>query len=180
LLALINLMKSISIHKIEFAGLKVGKHQFSFELNKEFFENFSFFDFNDISLKVDIDLTKKSNLLELNFYAKGSVNVNCDMTNEPFDMPFDKEDFLVVKFGQEYNDEDNEILVLPFGEHKIILDQYLYELVILSLPRKRVHPGVEDGTLESEIIEILDELKPSGLGLEADPRWEKLKKIKNK
>jgi len=180
LLALINLMKSISIHKIEFAGLKVGKHQFSFELNKEFFENFSFFDFNNISLKVDIDLIKKSNLLELNFYAKGSVNVNCDMTNEPFDMPFDKEDFLVVKFGQEYNDEDNEILVLPFGEHKIILDQYLYELVILSLPRKRVHPGVEDGTLESEIIEILDELKPSGLGLETDPRWEKLKKIKNK
>lgn len=180
MLALINLMKSISIHKIEFAGLKVGKHQFSFELNKEFFENFSFFDFNNISLKVDVDLTKKSNLLELNFYAKGSVNVNCDMTNEPFDMPFDKEDFLVVKFGQEYNDEDNEILVLPFGEHKIILDQYLYELVILSLPRKRVHPGVEDGTLESEIIEILDELKPSGLGLETDPRWEKLKKIKNK
>ncbi len=180
MLALINLMKSISTHKIEFAGLKVGKHQFSFELNKEFFENFSFFDFNNISLKVDIDLIKKSNLLELNFYAKGSVNVNCDMTNEPFDMPFDKEDFLVVKFGQEYNDEDNEILVLPFGEHKIILDQYLYELVILSLPRKRVHPGVEDGTLESEIIEILDELKPSGLGLETDPRWEKLKKIKNK
>ena len=49
-----------------------------------------------------------------------------------------------------------------------------------SLPRKRVHPGVEDGTLESEIIEILDELKPSGFGLETDPRWDKLKKIKNK
>ena len=180
MLALINLMKSISIHKIEFAGLKVGKHQFSFVLNKEFFENFSFFDFNNINLKVDIDLTKKSNLLELNFHVKGSVNVDCDMTNEPFDMPFKKEDFLVVKFGQEYNDEDNEILVLPYGEHKIILDQFLYEIVILSLPRKRVHPGVEDGTLESEIIEILDELKPSGLGLETDPRWEKLKKIKNK
>ncbi len=173
-------MKSISTHKIEFAGLKVGKHQFNFELNKEFFENFSFFDFNNIHLCVDVDLTKKSTLLELNFHLKGSVNVNCDMTNEPFDMPFNKEDFLVVKFGQEYNDEDNEILVLPYGEHKVILDQYLYELVILSLPRKRVHPGVEDGTLESEIIKILDELKPSGLALESDPRWEKLKKIKNK
>ena len=173
-------MKSISTHKIEFAGLKVGKHQFNFELNKEFFENFSFFDFNNIDLSVDVDLTKKSTLLELNFHLRGSVNVNCDMTNEPFDMPFNKEDFLVVKFGQEYNDEDNEILVLPYGEHKVILDQYLYELVILSLPRKRVHPGVEDGTLESEIIKILDELKPSGLALESDPRWEKLKKIKNK
>ena len=173
-------MKSITTHKIEFAGLKVGKHQFNFELNKEFFENFSFFDFNNIHLCVDVDLTKKSTLLELNFHVKGSVNVNCDMTNEPFDMPFNKEDFLVVKFGQEYNDEDNEILVLPYGEHKVILDQYLYELVILSLPRKRVHPGVEDGTLESEIIKILDELKPSGLALESDPRWEKLKKIKNK
>ena len=106
-------MKSITKHKIEFAGLKVGKHQFNFELNKEFFENFSFFDFNNIDLCVDVDLTKKSTLLELNFHVKGSVNVNCDMTNEPFDMPFNKEDFLVVKFGQEYNDEDNEILVLP-------------------------------------------------------------------
>ena len=173
-------MKSITKHKIEFAGLKVGKHQFNFELNKEFFENFSFFDFNNIDLSVDVDLTKKSTLLELNFHVKGSVNVNCDMTNEPFDMPFNKEDFLVVKFGQEYNDEDNEILVLPYGEHKVILDQYLYELVILSLPRKRVHPGVEDGTLESEIIKILDELKPSGLALESDPRWGKLRKIKNK
>ncbi len=173
-------MKSISKHKIEFAGLKIGKHQFNFELNKEFFENFSFFDFNNINLCVVVDLTKKSTLLELNFHAKGSVNVNCDMTNEPFDMPFNKEDFLVVKFGQEYNDEDNEILVLPYGEHKVILDQYLYELVMLSLPKKRVHPGVEDGTLESEIIKILDELKPTGLALESDPRWEKLKKIKNK
>ena len=30
-------------------------------------------------------------------------------------MPFDKEDFLVVKFGQEYNDEDNEIGVTFWG-----------------------------------------------------------------
>ena len=52
-------------------------------------------------------------------------------------------------------------LVLPFGEHKIILDQYLYELVILSLPRKRVHPELRMEPLKSEIIEILDELKPS-------------------
>ena len=33
---------------------------------------------------------------------------------------------------------------------------------------------------ENEIIEILEKLKPSGLGIKTDPRWEKLKKIKNK
>ena len=47
-------MKSISVHKIEFAGLKVGKHQFSFELNKEFFENFSFFDIYNSFLRFEL------------------------------------------------------------------------------------------------------------------------------
>ena len=86
-------MKSDSKYKIEFAGLKIGSHQFNFNADKKFFDRFNFSDFNNVTVNVDIDLTKKSNLLELNFYAKGSVNVNCDMTNEPFDMPFDKEDF---------------------------------------------------------------------------------------
>jgi len=42
------------------------------------------------------------------------------LTNEPFDCIVKHEAALVVKFGQEYNDEDDEILVLPHGEHMIL------------------------------------------------------------
>ena len=171
-------MKPSSNYKIEFAGLKIGNHQFNFNADKKFFDKFNFSDFNDVSVDIDIDLIKKSTLLELNFSLKGIVNVNCDLTNEPFDSIVKHESALVVKFGQEYNDEDDEILVLPHGEHKLYVDQYIFELIVLSLPPKRIHPGVEDGSLKSEILDILEDLKPKENSNLADPRWEQLKSLK--
>ena len=123
-------------------------------------------------------MTKKTTLLELFFDLKGSVNVNCDLTNEPFDLKIENSAKLVVKFGQEFNDEDDEILVLPHGEHKLFVDQYIFELIVLSLPSKRIHPGVEDGSLKSEMLEILENLKPKENSNLADPRWEQLKNLK--
>ena len=171
-------MKPSSNYKIEFAGLKIGNHQFNFSADKEFFDKFNFSDFNDVSVDINIDLIKKSTLLELNFSLKGIVNVNCDLTNEPFDCIVKHESALVVKFGQEYNDEDDEILVLPHREHKLYVDQYIFELIVLSLPPKRIHPGIEDGSLKSEILDILEDLKPKENSNLADPRWERLKSLK--
>ena len=101
------------------------------------------------------------------------------MTNEAFDLSLNATSNLVVKFGEVFNNEDYEILILPHGEHKIDLDQYIFELIVLSLPAKRVHPGVEDGSLKSEILDILDDLKPKKSNSFIDPRWNKLKKLKN-
>ena len=100
-------MKSKSKYKIEFAGLKIGPHQFNFKVDNKFFDRFSFSDFNDVEVEIDIDFTKKTTLLELFFKIKGTVNVNCDLTNEPFDLKINSSNSLVVKFGQEFNDEDD-------------------------------------------------------------------------
>ena len=62
-------------------------------------------------------LQKKSTLLELDFSAQGTINVNCDITDEPFDLPTEGALDLVVKFGDSYNDDNDELLILPQGEH---------------------------------------------------------------
>ena len=85
---------------------------------------------------------------------------------------------LKQKQNKPYNDEDDEILVLPHGEHKLFVDQYIFEMIVLSLPPKRIHPGVEDGSLKSEILDILEDLKPKENSNLADPRWEQLKSLK--
>ena len=50
---------------------------------------------------------------------------------------------------------------------------------VLSLPHKRVHPGIKDGTLHSDILNKLKELEPKGKKLNGkkDPRWHKLKDL---
>ena len=175
-------MKSLKEFTIKFVGLKIGEHCFDYKINKEFFESFEFDEFNDASIKADIKLTKKTTLLELDFQVEGFVNVNCDLTNEPYNQPIENQFSIVVKFGEEYNDENDEILIIPHGEYQINIAQYLYEIIVLSVPSKRIHPGVNDGTLKSDILERLDELSPKikeekTEEEEIDPRWNKLKNL---
>lgn len=176
------IMKPLKAFDIQFVGLKVGEHVYKFEIDYKFFEYFQYNDFNNVGVSVDINLVKKSSFLELNFQANGSVNVNCDLTNESYDEKLHASFNLVVNFGDEYNDENDEILILPRGEYEINVAHYIYELIVLSLPQKRVHPGVEDGTLDSDILKRLEDLSPKCLKNTTpkehiDPRWEKLKKL---
>jgi len=170
-------MRSNDDFNIEFAGLKLGHHNFDFHISETFFNNYNYCDFSLAEIKIDVALIKKTTIMELNIVARGNVRVKCDLTNEPYDQPIDNNIDLVVKFGNEFNNENDEILIIPHGEHKVNLAQYIYELTVLSVPAKRIHPGVIDGSLKSEILNILEDLKPKENKKTADPRWEKLKKI---
>jgi uncharacterized metal-binding protein YceD (DUF177 family) len=52
-------------------------------------------------------------------------------------------------------------------------------MIVLSVPQKKVHPGIAEGTLKSEILEKLKDLQPQEKppSDETDPRWDKLKDL---
>ena len=168
---------------IPFVGLKQGKHQFEFDINKKFFDDFGFDEYNDVNVKVNLVLEKKSTMLELVFKHKGTVNVPCDLSNEDFDLPVKGELNLIVKFGDEFNNDNDEMLVLPHGEYQVDVSQYIYEMIVLSVPTKRIHPGIKDGTHNVAILNKLEELAPKEQYKEieeeesTDPRWDSLKKL---
>lgn len=175
-------MNKFKEYNIPFVGLKEGKHQFQYQIDNKFFELFNFTEFNNAAVQVSITLEKKSTMLELHFKSKGTVNLDCDLSSEPFDLPITGKIMLVVKFGDEYNDENEELLIIPHGEHQINVAQYMYEMIVLSVPPKRIHPGVTDGTLSSDILEKLEELQPKEKDKknndeDIDPRWNTLKKL---
>ena len=175
------MMKPLKAFIIQFVGLKLGEHCFEYEIDKKFFDFFEYEDFNDIDASVNVVLNKKSRFLELHLKAKGTINVNCDLTNEPYNQDIENAFDLVVRFGDKFNDENEEILIIPHGEYEINIAQYIYELIVLSMPSKRIHPGIIDGTLNSEILDKLEELSPKGNDEsnkgEIDPRWNTLKKL---
>lgn len=175
-------MKVSNEFLIPFIGLKQGKHQFDYQIDKTFFDRFEYDEFESCNVKVDVVLEKKSTMLELHFKHKGTVHVPCDLTGEPFDLPIKGKINVVVQFGDAFNNENEELLILPHGEHQVDVSQYIYEMIVLSIPLKRIHPGVKDGTLKSEAIEKLQELtvkakKEETKSEETDPRWDQLKKL---
>ncbi len=172
-------MNNLKEYNISFFGLKEGLHQFEYKIENEFFESFNYHEFLSATVLVNVKFTKKSNLLELHFAGSGDVEISCDVSNEPYNQPIACDLDLVVKFGEEFNDDNEEILILPHGEHQLNVAQFIYEMIVLSVPNKRVHPGIVDGTLQSEVLKKLKELEPKenkNLN-EIDPRWEGLKKL---
>ncbi len=177
-------MKVTNEFLIPFIGLKLGKHQFEYQINKKFFEDYGYDEFETCDIKVNVVLEKKSTMLELHFKHKGTIYVPCDLTNEMFDLPIKGKIKVIVQFGEAFNDDNEELLILPFGEHQVDISQYIYEMIALSIPLKRIHPGIKDGTLKTEALDKLNELKVNAKEHKADakeeetdPRWDQLKKL---
>ena len=178
---------------IPFIGLKDGKHQFEFHIEKSFFDLFEYEDYNEVDVKVDVVLNKKPTILELSFNHTGTVNVPCDVTNEDFDLEIEGNINLIVKFGEEFNNDNEELLIIPHGEHQINVSQYIYEMIVLSVPQKRVHPDIADDDFNEEDFDFLDdddldfdlesdleeeiETEEESTNKEIDPRWDKLKQL---
>ena len=176
-------MKDLKEFTIPFRGLKLGKHQFEFELNNAFFEHFEYDEFNNASIKLNVQLEKMSTLMEFTLNFNGYVNVACDLTNEPYNQEISGTYQFVVKFGEEENDDNEDLLILPHGSYEVNIQQYIYETVVLAVPLRRIHPGVADGSLKSDILEKLEELSPEASKEQeeeeenTDPRWDTLKKL---
>ncbi len=175
-------MKNTKEYLIPFVGLKLGKHHFEYQISNAFFEIFDYNEYQNSDIKVNVVLEKKSTLLELSFKHKGVVNVPCDLTSEDFDLSIKGKMKLIVRFGEEFNNDNEELLILPHGEFEIDLAQYIYEMIVLSVPLRRVHPGVKDGSLKTEALTKLNELKVKEVKKEnkeedIDPRWDKLKQL---
>lgn len=188
---------------IQFSGLKVGEHQFEYHIENDFFDLFNYNEFNSTNIKVELKLVKKATIMELFFTHNGTVNVPCDVTNEDFDLPIEGKLNVIVKFGEEFNNENEELLILPHGEFQLNVAQYIYEMIALSVPYKRVHPNIaadyemEDEDewddldfLDDDDLELINqedvtdtELKnketdeDSSDNKETDPRWDELKKL---
>lgn len=179
-------MKDLKDFDISFIGLKDGMHQFEYRIDKEFFDFFEYDEFYNSNINVVLSFLKKPTMFELNFVIEGWVEVTCDVTGEFFHQPIETSMDLIVNFGPEYNDDNEELLIIPHSEFKLNVAQYIYETIVLAVPIKRIHPGVNDGTLQSEVLEKLrefevkaeeEEQEQESTNKEIDPRWNKLKNI---
>ena len=95
-------------------------------------------------------------MLIFNFAIKGVVNVMCDRCLDNFDFSIEGQERLIVKLGEEREDDDDEIVIIPENVHQMDLSIYLFEYVVLLLPMKKTHPDDENGntTCNPDIIKI--------------------------
>jgi uncharacterized metal-binding protein YceD (DUF177 family) len=167
-------------YKIPYTGLKLGEHEFTFEVDDSFFTNFDNEEhLSNVDVSMDVHLEKQSTMILLGFSFSGKGTVPCDRCADDLTVVLEGEEKLIVKYGETgYGEQTDDILVISPAEHEIDISQYVYEFILLSLPQRRTH---KEKDCNPEVIRKLKELsvKEADIKEETDPRWAALKKYKN-
>lgn len=171
-------MSSLKDFIIPFEGLNIGNHEFRFDVNQLFFEEIAYSEIKNGQLCVELDLEKQETMLILSFSIDGSVEVSCDRCTDNFNFPIKGNQQLLVQFGDEFFEQDGEMITIPRSDSEINLAPFIYEYIFLMLPIQRMHPDDKQGnsTCNAEMLEKLSEL--SFTETKNDPRWDALKKLK--
>lgn len=144
-------MKSNKEFIIPFIGLKVGFHDFNFEIHDAFFEEAEYSIIHKGNVTVSLTLEKKETMLIGEFQIGGTVSASCDRCNDPLDVPVKGTYRLVYKFDNETSDDESLIVLHPDAYELDVRDN-IYELITVSLPARLTHPM---GECNEEMIELL-------------------------
>ena len=184
-------------YKIDLKGMQVDSCRYEFVLDNLFFANIDSPEVQKGKVNVVLVVKKTSRAFELNFQTDGIVWVPCDRCLDDMEQPVSSTDKLLVKFGHEYAEEGDNLIVIPEEEGEINVAWFMYEFIALAVPMKHVHaPGKCNKAMSSKLSKHLrttpddemdeDAFVPDEAGNElvnddtetaVDPRWDELKKI---
>ena len=170
--------------------------RYDFLLDNLFFSHIDAPEVQKGKVNVVLNIKKTPRAFEFSFETDGVVWVPCDRCLDEMELPISTSDKLMVKFGSEFAEEGDNLIVIPEDEGEINVAWFIYEFIALSVPMKHVHgPGKCNKSMSSklskhlrttpdddsdEALEIVEDdviVAAEGEEEQIDPRWNELKKI---
>ncbi|MFK8057004.1 MAG: DUF177 domain-containing protein [Saprospiraceae bacterium] len=122
-----------------------GVHEFSFDLNDAFFASFESGLLAAGEFTATVEIERIRNQYNLRIQAKGKGVVECDRCLDPFPLPLDVDEEMVIKYDSDKPREEVEVIYVPIGSEFFNVSKLIYDFIGVSLPMSRVH---EDAGLE--------------------------------
>lgn len=191
-------MGKFSAYKLPLKSLGQGVHEYEYRLDKQFFVDMESADVRDASLTVNLNVQYNGDFYTLDFAISGEVVLMCDRCLDDLHHPIDTKYHIVVKYGDDYNDDSDEVLEIPESESTLNVSYMIYETVELAIPMKHVHPmgkcnrqmsamlrkhraeaNDEDAELQNDLIDEIDNIDADNSvdSSGTDPRWAALRKF---
>lgn len=187
-------MKFFKTFEIEVIKFKEGRHEIDFQIENSFFQNF---EDNELvkegQLNARVIMDKGPHLIDMSFQISGLVKLICDRSLEAFDQTLSFTEKIIYKYGLEEQEVDENIIMITRDTSIVNVAQLIYEFILLALPLKKIHPAhrneLDEEDYEGEgnyayldtALQMNEEdMTSDEIGETIDPRWESLKKLKNK
>ena len=188
-------MGKFTAYKLPLKSLGTGTHEFDYHLDRQFFANMENSDIRDADIKVTLKVVYNGEYYSLAVRFEGTVTVLCDRCLDDLELPVDTEYHIIVKYGDDYNDDSDEVLEIPQSDNYLNVAYMMYDTIVTAIPIKHVHPmgkcnramsailkkhrarpADEDAELEEELIDEIDQIDDAAPAA-TDPRWDALGKL---
>lgn len=197
-------MGKLSAFNVPLKMLPEGTSEFTYHLDKKFFETMENTDVRGADLDVKLTVVNKHDIYSLDFQIAGTVTLLCDRCLDDLVIEIAPTYATAVKYGDDYSETD-DLLIIPWSDQTLNVSYMIYDSVVLAIPLKHVHPlgkcnramsallrkhraakaSDEDAELMDDLMDDMDTLDTSAPGAEPetaedaiDPRWEALNKLR--
>ena len=183
--------------KLPLKSMTLGVHEFEYHLDKQFFKNMESSDIHEADLNVKLSVNHKNDVYDMTFVISGEIVLLCDRCLDDLQFPIESDYHIVVKYGEDYCDDSDELLIIPESDNYLNVAYMIYDTVSLAIPIKHVHPQGQCNKAMSAMLkkhraivandeaeiddDLIDEIESSdSVADEAiDPRWSELKKLRD-
>ncbi len=185
-------MGKFDLYKISLRGIQPDIQELDYDLDQAFFKAIDSPEVSKGDVHVHLSITDKMDRFEFKFEINGVALVPCDRCLDDVKVPVTAKEILFVKFGEEYADEGDNVVVIPEKESEINIAWFLFEFIALQIPIKHVHPSgecnkpmlsklrkfrvVDETDTDESDDNTFEEDEPVESD-DIDPRWDKLKNI---
>lgn len=175
-------MDGLVTFSLPIQGLGDGIHEYRFEIDASFFSHFENSPVAKGDIEVFLTLDKRPSMMVLDFDFSGTIRTECDRCLAEIDLPVDGTPQLVVKFSEEEEPEDAEVIFIHPEAESLQVARFIYEFVVLSIPIIRVYDCEldEPRVCNLDMLSMLEKAEePEPDPENENPVWDALKKFKD-
>ncbi|MDX1672004.1 MAG: DUF177 domain-containing protein [Balneolaceae bacterium] len=131
--------------------------------------------------RINLEFYRTQFFIRVGFTLDVEVELICDRSLDSFSYPVETDYEVVFKVDveEETENENGAVRRFNFDTNTISIEEEVRDTILLEIPIKKLHPKFldEQGKPKQFKEETFGDLPDEQEGI--DPRWEKLKKLKN-
>lgn len=158
-------MGKFTDYNVRLKGLSNGEHVFDFHIGQQFFTDMENSDVRDANIDVKLIVKVANGRYDLQFEINGQVTTLCDRCLDDLVLPIKGQYHILVEYGDDYNDDSDELLVIPASDAYLNVAYMIYDTVVLAIPMKHVHPM---GKCNKQMTAILHKHRSSASDADAE------------
>ena len=174
---------------IEHVKLKVGNHDFSYSLDKSFFDYFGYSDLIDCNFTTNVNLNKSDNMMVVDISSNGWMSFDCDRCLIMMKYPINSFIKVIYYLNSDHDSTvetdklDLDLVYLRPSDFSIDIGTYIYESFLTAIPMIRNCDNLIDKPCDTDMLDRINGTKneaENNENIEIDPRWLQLKNLLNK